>query len=324
MGTTNAAWKRWIIGLASFIVSGVLIAWLLVRADIRQLGAVILGMEWKWLAVCAVATVCMSLCASCRWLGVLRAQEDVNVGFLFAVRAQLFANVLNSFLPSKSGEMVKAVFLRRHGGLSMGIGTVLLERAVDFCVLGLLGIFGYFVSGALWGLITGIILILGIIVGAACVLVLPLDRLPLSKRWVGAADDVTRVFHSWIKNPKAMVQTVAGSVGLWSLGGIVVFSLVAACGRGETWAYACSIYPLAILAGLVPLTVSGIGTRDSAFVALLSVHIPLEEATLVGIGYTVFAYWFLCLVSLPIVGWEIVAYIRSRSDEEAATDGDRE
>ena len=49
-------------------------------------------------------------------------------------------------------------------------------------------------------------------------------------------------------------------------------------------------------------------------------YVPLEEATLVGIGYTVFAYWFLCLVSIPFAGWEILAYVRSHGDEETTSD----
>ena len=60
----------------------------------------------------------------------------------------------------------------------------------------------------------------------------------------------------------------------------------------------------------VPVTVSGIGTRDAAFVALLSSQMSPEQATLVGIGYTLFAYWFLSLVSFPVVAWQVLAFMR--------------
>ena len=87
------------------------------------------------------------------------------------------------------------------------------------------------------------------------------------------------------------------------------------CPRASFWdelrlGFAYAVFPLAILAGLVPVTVSGIGTRDAAFVALLGSQMSSEQATLVGLGYTLFAYWFLSLVSFPVVAWQVVAFLR--------------
>ncbi|MEE8141723.1 MAG: lysylphosphatidylglycerol synthase domain-containing protein, partial [Planctomycetota bacterium] len=84
------------------------------------------------------------------------------------------------------------------------------------------------------------------------------------------------------------------------------------------WSIALCSYPLAVLAGLLPLTVSGIGTRDSAMALLFGQHIPLEEAVLLGLGYTFFVYWMLSLICLPAVFWEVRAYLR-RSQGDANT-----
>ena len=222
----------------------------------------------------------------------------------------MMANVLNSFLPSKTGDIAKAAYLREHGGLAKGTGTVILERLVDLGVLGALGLLGLLVSGTLWGLVAGVALLGGVLTVFLVVLFLPLHKLPLPGKAARMLEGLRTVFDSWTKNPAAITQTLTGSVLTWSLGGLTVFALAQAFDTGLGLGFAYAIFPLAIIAGLVPVTVSGIGTRDAAFVALLSSQMSAEQATLVGIGYTLFAYWLLSLLSFPAVAWQVVAYLR--------------
>jgi uncharacterized membrane protein YbhN (UPF0104 family) len=304
------------LGLVSLIVSGGLIAFLLSRIDSARALEVIGQAQPRWLFVAMIATCFIPLTAVVRWRGVLKAQGDLALPFFVTLRAVMLANVLNSFLPSKAGDLAKAAYLRRQGGLSRGVGTIVLERLIDLAVLGSLGIVGYLKSGAAWGILAGAILIGGVTVAFFCIRWLPVHRLPLPAKVKEKITSARSVFERWSSHGPAIVQTLAGSLATWSLGGITVFALARGFGTDLTMGYAYAIFPLALLAGLLPVTISGIGTRDSAFVALLVSQMPVEEATLVGIGYTLFAYWFLSLLSLPIVGWEIVRYNRSAAGDE--------
>ena len=144
------------------------------------------------------------------------------------------------------------------------------------------------------------------------ILLLPLQSLPLPKKIFGIYLDTKQLFRNWLKSPAAVSQTLAGSFITWSIGGCIVLTLTKSFAIDLTPSFIFSIYPTAVIAGLVPITVSGIGTRDSAFVILLSSHLPPEEATLVGIGYTVFVYWLLSLICFPVVAREISRYFRGR------------
>jgi len=139
---------------------------------------------------------------------------------------------------------------------------------------------------------------------------LPVQRWPLPRSIRDKLEEFIAVFRVWLRCPGAIVQTVAGSLLVWSLAGLIVCCLVSAFRTDLSWSYAYGVFPLAVLAGLVPITISGIGTRDSAFVMLLGAHMPVEEATLVSLGYTLFAYWILSLLSLPVVAWELIGYWR--------------
>jgi uncharacterized membrane protein YbhN (UPF0104 family) len=302
--------QRNALGLLSVATSVGLVSWLLTRINFERTIALLQQANWSWLSFAAIVTCLIPFASVYRWRGVLAAQDDVHLSYMITLRAVMMANVLNSFLPSKAGDIAKAAYLRKHGGLPKGLGTVILERLVDLGVLGILGIIGLSASGALWGLIAGGILLGGVITVFMLLLAVPItSRLPDKTALV--VDKVILVFSHWIRNPSAIIRTLTGSLVIWSIGGLTVYALARGIGAELSLGYTYAIFPLAILAGLIPVTISGIGTRDSAFVMLLSSQLPVEEATLIGIGYTLFAYWFLSLVSFPAVALELNRIYRS-------------
>jgi hypothetical protein len=62
---------------------------------------------------------------------------------------------------------------------------------------------------------------------------------------------------------------------------------------------------LATLAGLVPVTLAGMGTRDAAFVVLLqrSSSVPIAEPAILAatVGYALLAIWSFALIGLPLL-----------------------
>ncbi len=274
--------------------------------------------SWSWLILASLAATLIPLCCTYRWLGVLRAQERTRISFSTALRAVMLANVLNAFLPSKSGDMAKALYLKRRCGISTGIGTVIVERLVDFSMLGMLGIAGFFGSSAGWGLPAGCILLGGATLAFLIITFIPLNFIPLPGKVAHAAGAVRSVSRKWVANPGAVARTLGGSFGNWCLAGFIVCTVASALHRGVNWGHLISVFPLAILAGLVPVTISGIGTRDAAFVVLLTGSMPREAATLVGIGYTFFAYWFVALLSLPWVIREIACFLSARENSHSS------
>lgn len=309
--TAKVPSKRRIMAALSVAVSLGLIVWLLGRMDMARARELVGASSIPWLALAAALVLTMPPLASLRWLGVLKSQQGMNLPFPAALRAVMLANVLNSFLPSKAGDAAKAVFLRKTAGLSRGVGSVAVERLTDFFVLGILGIIGSLRSGALWGLVAGGMMAGGVACFYAAVLTVPFARLPLPEKIKNIAASVREVFTGWIARPACVAQTALASLAHWSAAGLIVVALTRAVGGAAMPAsYAFGVFPLAVLAGLVPASVSGIGVRDAAFVQLLGVHLTLEQATLTGFGYTVFVYWMLALVSLPAVAWQVRAYLR--------------
>ena len=303
--------NRALWGLVSVLVSSGLIAWLLVRIDFGQVAELWRQSDKRFLWLALGLTALVPCLSAMRWCGVLRAQEGVDMPYPLALRAVLMANVLNSFLPSKGGELVKAAYLRKRGGLAQGVGSVILERLIDLLNLGVLGLAGYLVSGVSWGLAGGIFLIGGVLSVLFLVLLVPVERIRFPGGIARKLHDLATFFRVWLNSPAAVLQTVVSSLGVWSLAGLTVCCMVSAFGQPLSWAMTYALFPPCIIAGLMPFTVSGVGTRDAMFVSLLMQNgADLAGATMVALGYTVFAYWFLSLLSLPIVGVQLWHWFR--------------
>lgn len=301
--------RKW-LGVLSYLVSVGLIAWLLLRVDgIRAIDVIRQArIDYLLLALVLVgSTPCLVVF---RWLGVLRAQPQLSISYRTAWRATMVANILNAFLPSKSGDLAKAVYIRKRAGISLGVSTVILERMVDLVVLGLLGVVGYFLSGWPPSLHAGGALMAGVLCAFVAALCLPSIREAPQKsallhKLTTLVMDMQVLFKAWIRDPGAVMLTFLGSVGVWALSCAAVCVLILALGIDLPLSQAVSTLPIAVLIGLVPISVSGIGPRDAAFVFLLESHITTEEATLIGIGYTLLAYWVIALIALPFVASDL-------------------
>ena len=102
------------------------------------------------------------------------------------------------------------------------------------------------------------------------------------------------------------------TVRLWggevNLTGFYVSGIVALimCGLKLTvfdhWTWWRVLLPLAIFVGLLPLTLSGMGTRDPAFIALFGgLGVAAEVSLGVGLLYSLYGYWLPALVGLPFM-----------------------
>jgi uncharacterized membrane protein YbhN (UPF0104 family) len=302
-----------LMGVLSVAISLGLVTFLIVRMNFDRAVHLLTHARLSWLVLAGGAAALMPLAAVYRWQGVLRAQKELYLTFGSALRAVMFANLLNIFLPAKTGDLAKAVYVRKQAGLTIGMGTVILERLLDLAVLGAFGLAGSLVVGKTWGQLVSGGLLLGVTFVFLMLAIFPVYRLGLPPHWSEKARELQGVFKQWRGNPRAIMAAFLGSVAVWCLASFIVWALAMSLGSSVRWFYVLAIFPLAILAGLVPVTISGMGTRDSAFVFLLSSHLSTEAATLVGLGYTVFAYWLVGLIGVPFVVREIFQYMKANS-----------
>jgi hypothetical protein len=296
--------------LAAPVVTLCLLAWLVLRIDHTEFLRLLQGVRWQYALLAAGCSLVSLAASSLRWLGVVRSRTDVAVPYATVMRGTLVAAALNSVLPAKSGDLVKALYIKNRTGLGSGLGTVVLERSVDLFVLGLLGLTAGYAAGHAWAGSAGAALLVCVLAATGVFLAVPLDRMPARLPLVTTAGQVRAVYRDWLAHPRCMAVTLLGSAAAWLAGGAAVAALALASGHPLDPRTVYSVFILAVLAGLVPVSVSGIGVRDAAFVVLLGKHMPTEAATFVALGYTACAYWVPALAALLVLGPDLLRYAR--------------
>ena len=302
--------------LLSLAVSALLLAALLAAVDARAVGRALARVDIAWFALAMALFIPQVLAIARRW--ALVAGPLAPIGGREAGRQVLASSCLNLVLPSKLGDLAKGVFLHRQGRCTLGQGLhiVVYEKLMDLAALSALMWAGWVLAprGEAWVLAT---LALGAAVIAVVVAVyhvpgaeglparvLParIARHPKGKRvaeFLRAGPRTGALVHAG-RGRRARI--IAWSLGIWLLHLAQIACFFAAAGAGVGVLEILARMPIAIFAGLLPLTVAGVGTRDWAIVAIFGGP-GTDAATLAAVGLLVsLRYVVPALAGLPWIG----------------------
>jgi hypothetical protein len=296
--------------LLSLAVSLVVLAALYRALDLEGLGRVFAQASPLWLAISVGAIVPIKLLQAWRLKRLMPAVSLLS--YPASIRLILLADVMNLVLPSKAGDLAKSWFMKGRGELSgsLAFSLVVFEKACDvlallaWCAVGLLSMPGksrplqLLTWGVTAALAAGLLLLLsrrfaGHAFGTVWMLAPPLRR--RTERLAEAWGDVLTHF----RTRRARTAEIAVlSLLLWGIQFEQVRLFALAVGGRVPALANLGLAPLAILAGLVPLTFAGLGTRDAALVALYRPWLPAATAAAVGL-LTSTRYLLPALAGLP-------------------------
>ncbi len=240
--------------------------------------------------------------------GALRLAEST--------RLVLLASVLNMVLPSKMGDIAKAYALsdRCEVSGSLSVSLVVFEKAWDmaallaWCALGLILIPAKGVP--YWGL-TALVVSLLLVVLALTTSPGLADRLFATARWVAPAPmaaTLDRLRQGWAETlaffwraPSRSAVMIGLSIFIWFLHLVQIWLFILALNEWAPFVASLALAPLAILIGLLPFTIAGIGTRDAALIVLFAPYLAAPAAAALGLLCTL-RYVVPALAGLPFLG----------------------
>ena len=246
---------------------------------------------------------------SLRWRVMTAGVRPMSLGE--SVRVVMAGKALNALVPSKLGEMSKAYFLKRDPRVDtcQAVSVVILEKVLDMgglCAVLLLGVLisisstrtpAVWIGAAIAGgaLATVAFLLVVRLRGLADVLVKVSPKLEKVGRLVGGWD---LVLSGWKRRRGALALIVGLSILLWGLHVLQIYLFFPSLRQDVPVAPVMAFVPLAILVGLMPVTIGGMGTRDSALILLFSPY--AGAATMAGVGVlSSMRYWVDTLLGTP-------------------------
>ncbi len=231
-------------------------------------------------------------------------------------RLVLLGNILNLVLPAKLGDISKAYFMKKDHNIkgTTALSIILVEKAGDMIGLGTISIIGLlaygetdptflsFIFSISAMIIAGLVALLSrrLCHSGFCLLEMCLPK-TLTKK-------VRPLFLAWTRTqrflsnyPSITAKLLIISVfisfihffGLWLMFKSIVPDL--------SLLLHFALTPISVLAGLVPLTFSGIGIRDAALVGLFTRYVGAETAAAFGLLFTVRLILF-ALPGIPFLG----------------------
>lgn len=314
--------KRFISIFVSLIILGVIYS----KIDFARLIEVFQNSDRIWMAISLGMVVPLTLVTSWRLQQLMPSGS--RLGFFEANRLILAASVLNMVLPSKMGEIAKAYFMKQRGHLggSLSLSLVIFEKACDilslllWCVFGLLfypekdWLFWVMTTAVALGLGIGLFLLASRKFAYFFFLVAKRIapkkiRLKLEKMQESWGE-----MHDYFWRDKGQLLKIAiTSIFIWFLHLLQIWFFILALNAWTPFITSLALSPLAIFAGLLPLTFAGVGTRDAALVLFYQPY--FDEATAAALGLLCTSRYLLPAIGgLPFLG-QFLATIRTIKQE---------
>ncbi len=301
-------WMRW-GGLA-------LLALLIVRLDTNEIRVVLRTADWRLVAVGVVLVLPLMEFKTLRWQGILHAQ-GIRMGALPALLAYLGSMFIGFLTPGRLGEFIKAVHVKRDCGvpLAQGFSSVLADRLFDLYALITVG------SLALASLAldaSEIVLVIGSVALLSVPLVLFLH--PVTFRWIVRVGlHFGKLGARFVVEDGILPQIRAGLVVLrwpWNAAALVLTVCAYSTYFGISYLLARALdlpvgfvpvmfaVALGSLVTLIPVSISGLGTREAAIIAYLDTVGVAPEAA-ISFSLLVFVTFYIGGGGMGAIAWWI-------------------
>ena len=282
-----------LISIAVSLIILVIIYW---KIDFPKLIEVFQNSDRWWMVISLGMVVPLTMLTS--WRLQQLTPSRTRLGFGEANRLILTASVLNMVLPSKMGDIVKAYFIKERGHLdgSLSLSLVVFEKACDmlslllWCSFGLMlypqkdWLFWVMTASVISGLIIGLLLIssrefanfLFQLLGRIAPKKIRVKIIKLRDSW--------REMHKYFWKDKGhLLKITLTSIIIWFGHLLQIWFFTLALKAWVPFLAHLALAPLAILAGLLPLTFAGVGTRDAALIAFYQPYLNAPTAAALGL-----------------------------------------
>jgi uncharacterized protein (TIRG00374 family) len=327
--------------LVSILVSGVILLLIYWKIDFAGLIQVFRECDRLWMAVSLGMVIPLTMLTAWRLKMLMPGSRDQGsgirgqglepdlppdpwnlkpdpspLGLWEANQLILAASSLNMVLPSKMGDIAKAYFMRDRGHLtgSLALSLVVFEKACDmlslllWCVFGLLlypqkdWLFWVMTVSVLGGLVLGLLL-LGWPRFAQFFFRQAEQIAPkkLGKKLVTLSHSWQEMHDYFWGDRHQLAQISAMSIFIWFLHLLQIWCFILALRAWVPFLTNLALSPLAILAGLLPLTFAGVGTRDAALILFYAPYFNAATAAALGVLCTS-RYFIPAIAGLPFLG----------------------
>ena len=239
------------------------------------------------------------LLSGLRFKLLLRCENRPSV--MVATKLILAGATMNTILPSKMGDVLKSIFMQDalNMRLSLAVSVVVFEKACDFlgllawCLLGLVVYAGDSKLFIVLALVIGGGFSFGALMLSSLSFADWIFRLATKVAPFSLAEKFMNLQKSWVevhgffwRSQRSVFNIVFLSLLIWFMHLIQIWLLTLSLHAPIPLFSSLGLSSLAILAGLLPFTLAGVGTRDVAAIFLFAPFMTPSAGAVLGLMLT--------------------------------------
>lgn len=225
-----------------------------------------------------------------RWRLIVNTKY--NLDFKTAFKIYFIGETLNLILPSKSGDISKAYFVKKFKGYSASyaVSTVVFEKVLDLMSIAIIFMVGFSLTKSsldfldiIFGfimLVTLIFLIFVFFDKIALIrnIIYKVNKQRLISIYKGISEFLKNIRSKWL----LLLSIVLMSLIFWAGHLFQIYLFFHAANLEIPYSEVIYYMPIVIIISLVPITIGGLGTRDATLLVLLSATYSAESVVLAG------------------------------------------
>ncbi|MFH1587664.1 MAG: lysylphosphatidylglycerol synthase transmembrane domain-containing protein [Candidatus Diapherotrites archaeon] len=289
-----------------FLIGIILFLAIVWTIGIDKILATILGVDLFYFAIALVFVLLLLAIKAMKWKILLEA-FDVNISFIDIAKLWLIGFFLGFLSPGKVGDFYRARYLKQDTGLSTGksFASVMVERILDIFFLFIAGFVGLIIFSFSFQLQESMLFLVVAFFLAFVAVVYLLTRRkllstlarPFFNRFVpeeykdrlkGSYNEFFEGLKVYKGKKSILVKAVILLLISWVLNFVQVYFIALAFGINVSFEFLSLILPILFLVEILPISFSGLGTRDAAAIFFLGFKlVPAELAVSFSLGIVI-------------------------------------
>jgi uncharacterized protein (TIRG00374 family) len=299
----------------------ILFAVILWNLDWSMIYSSFLGLDPGLLVVALAIQVPVIVMKALKWKVLLRPYS-VDFPLSSALTSWLVGFTAGIITPGRMGDLARAYYLKERLPLGKSLTTVIVDRVIDVLILFFLSVLGIIVFVTLYatGFGYGALLpVISVFFIAFVLLLYVLSRKGFVVRFVRPfyrrivpekyKRKASRIFHDFYSGLD-MMRKRKGSVALsvfismvsWIFIFVQIYVLSVAMDIGLTLVFIASVIPVIILLDALPISFSGVGTRDAALIFFLG-FVSLSPEVAVSFSLLILIFNYIIPAAFGLFFW---------------------
>jgi len=303
------------INVKLFSLIGILLfIFILTRIDLSSLFEIFLSINLFFLCCALIVNGIAIVVKSFKWkLIVSTLKKEISLSL--SIRAFLIGFSFSVLTPAKLGDFVRAFYIRdEQCNLGKALSSVVTDRLIDIVTLFSIAFVGILVFSFVFHreiLSVSLLVILAVAIASAVYIVTRKDLLtwllrPFFNIFIPHhhKKTVSEYYHDFFsglsvffQNKKIFFLVIIVGILSWFPPIVYAYLLALSLGISVDLTFFVIVIPIISLLDLLPISISGIGTRDAALIFLFGLQgIPPESAVAFSLLYLFMSYWLVALV----------------------------